>query len=136
MLFLKKLGLAILEFLVYMGAGAFIFWLLSLENKAWFYAIGAVAFVVSIMLNMYFIPKLLKQIEYNTMINQKLRATEKLWPNRNLRLNPKKTFVEIIYEGKPISYNLSLEDVEMRSPEALTRFIDEVVTIKKAQKEE
>lgn len=133
MLFLKKLGLTILEFLVYMSVGALILWLTELDNKAWFYAVSAVAFVTFIFLNMLFIPMWIEAITYNTKINKKLRATEKLWAAGDLKLLKGKTGVAVIHKEET-AYSLSFDDIDERTPEQLLTFIDEILAIRRISK--
>lgn len=133
MLFLKKLGLTILEFLVYMSVGALILWLTGLDNKAWFYAVSAVAFVTFIFLNMLFIPMWIERITYNTKINKKLRTTEKLWIAGDLKLLKGKTGVAVIHKEET-AYSLSFDDIDERTPEQLLTFIDEILAIRRMSK--
>lgn len=133
MLFLKKLGLTILEFLVYMSVGALILWLTELDNKAWFYAVSAVAFVTFIFLNMLFIPMWIEAITYNAKINKKLRITEKLWAAGDLKLLKGKTGVAVIHKEET-AYSLSFDDIDERTPEQLLTFIDEILAIRRMSK--
>ncbi len=133
MLFLKKLVLTILEFLVYMSVGALILWLTRLDNKAWFYAVSAVAFVTFIFLNMLFIPMWIEAITYNTKINKKLRTTEKLWIAGDLKLLKGKTGVAVIHKEET-AYSLSFDDIDERTPEQLLTFIDEILAIRRMSK--
>ena len=133
MLFLKKLGLTILEFLVYMSVGALIFWLIGQDNKAWFYVVSAVALVAFIFLNMLFIPMLIDTITYNTEINKKLRTTEKLWAAGDLKLLKGKTGVAVIHKEET-AYTLSFDDINERTPEQLLTFIDDILAIRRVSK--
>jgi hypothetical protein len=130
MLFLKKLGLTILEFLVYMSVGALIFWLMGRDEKGWFYAVTAVTFVAFIFLNMLLIPMWLVAITYNTQLNKKLRETEKHWTSGNLKLVRNKNGVAVVHNEKT-TYTLSFDDIDERDPERLASFIDEILVIRK-----
>ena len=133
MLFLKKLGLTILQFLIYMSVGAFMLWLIGQDNKAWFYAVSAVALVAFIFLNMLFVPMWVDTITYNTEINKKLRATEKLWVAGDLKLSKGKTGVAVIHKEET-AYTLSFNDIDERTPEQLLTFIDEILVVRRMSK--